>query len=65
MTFVTSRRRLRPGAEPQARKNRRITRWKTNTVKIFSGRERGSWSRIVRHGRKVSGGQALSLQIGR
>jgi hypothetical protein len=65
MTFVTSRRSLRPGAEPQARKNRRIICWKTNKVRIFSGRERGSWSRIVRHARTVNMGQALSLQIGR
>jgi mRNA-degrading endonuclease RelE of RelBE toxin-antitoxin system len=45
-----------PDARPQARKNRRCIRW--NTLRIFSGRERRRWSRIVRRSRKVNVGQA-------
>jgi len=36
----------RPDARPRARKNRRCIRW--NTLRIFSGRERRRWLRIVR-----------------
>jgi hypothetical protein len=47
---------MRPDARPQARKNRRRIRW--NTLRIFSGRERRRWSRILRRSRKVNVGQA-------
>ena len=47
---------VRPDARPQARKNRRRIRW--NTLRIFSGRERRRWSRIVRRSRTVNVGQA-------
>jgi hypothetical protein len=47
---------VRADARPQARKNRRCIRW--NTLRIFSGRERRKWSRIVRRSRKVNVGQA-------
>jgi hypothetical protein len=47
---------VRPDARPQARKNRRCIRW--NTLRIFSGRERRRWLRIVRRSRKVNVGQA-------
>jgi len=47
---------VRPDARPQARKNRRCIRW--NTLRIFSGRERRRWSRIVRRSKKVNVGQA-------
>ncbi len=49
---------VRPDARPQARKNRRRIRW--NTLRIFSGRERRRWSRIVRRNRTVNVGQAPS-----
>ena len=42
--------------EPQPRKNRRCTR--RNTLRIFQGRERHRWLRIIRHRRTVSVGQA-------
>ena len=41
--------------EPQARKNRRCVR--RNTLRIFQGRERHRWLRIIRHKRTVSVGQ--------
>ena len=47
---------MRPDARPQAWKNRRCIPW--NTLRIFSGRERHRWSRIVRRSRKVNVGQA-------
>ena len=47
---------MRPDARPQAWKNRRRIRW--NTLRIFSGRERRRWSRIVRRSRTVNVGQA-------
>src|SRR5438477_11318141 len=47
---------VRPDARSQARENRRCIRW--NTLRIFSGRERRRWSRIVRRSRKVNVGQA-------
>ena len=47
---------VRPDARPQAWKNWRCIRW--NTLRIFSGRERRRWSRIVRRSRKVNVGQA-------
>src|SRR5712692_10980614 len=47
---------VRPDARPQDRKNRRCIRW--NTLRIFSGRERRRWLRIVRRSRKVNVGQA-------
>jgi hypothetical protein len=50
---------MRPDARPQARKNRRCIRW--NTLRIFSGRERCRWSRIVRRSRTVNVGQAPRL----
>jgi hypothetical protein len=43
---------VRPGARPQVRKNRRRIRW--NTLRIFSGRERRRWSRIIRRSRTVN-----------
>src|SRR5882762_5391358 len=47
---------VRPDARPQARKNRRcISR---NTLRIFSGRARRRWWRIVRRSRKVNVAQA-------
>jgi hypothetical protein len=46
---------VRKDITPQARKNRRCIRW--NTLRIFSGRARGSWSRIVRRSRTVTIGQ--------
>ena len=45
---------VRPDARPQAWKNRRRIRW--NTLRIFQGRERRRWSRIVRRSRKVNVG---------
>src|SRR6266850_6956009 len=42
---------VRPDARPQARKNRRCIRW--NTLRIFSGRARRRWARIVRRSRTV------------
>jgi len=39
---------VRPHARPQAWKNRRCIRRNTNTLRIFSGRERRRWWRIVR-----------------
>src|SRR5512141_2332118 len=50
---------VRPDARPQARKNRRRIRW--NTLRIFSGRERRRWLRIVPRSRKVNVGQAPSF----
>ena len=47
---------VRPDVRPQARKNRRGIRW--NTLRIFSGRERRRWSRIVRRSRTINVGQA-------
>ena len=47
---------VRPDARPQARKNRRRIRW--NTLRIFSGRARRRWSRIVRRSRTVNVGHA-------
>jgi hypothetical protein len=47
---------MRPGARPQARKNRR--RIRRNTLRIFSGRERCRWLRIIRRSRMVNVGQA-------
>src|SRR2546427_4039013 len=47
---------VRPDARPQARKNRRCICW--NTLRIFSGRERRKWWRIVRRSRKVNVAQA-------
>src|SRR5207253_3325144 len=47
---------VRPDARPQAWKNRRCIRWKT--LRIFSDRERRSWSRIVRRSRTVNVEQA-------
>ena len=47
---------VRPVPRPPARKNRRCIR--RNTLRIFSGRERRRWLRIVRRSRKVNGGQA-------
>ena len=47
---------MRPDARPQARKNRRCIRW--NTLRIFSGRERRRWLRIVHRSRTVNVGQA-------
>src|SRR6267143_1102688 len=47
---------VRPGARPQVLKNRRCIRW--NTLRIFSGRVRRRWSRIVRCSRTVNVGQA-------
>src|SRR5437016_1640139 len=47
---------VRPDARPQVRKNRRCIRW--NTLRIFSGRARRRWLRIVRRSRKVNVGQA-------
>ena len=52
---------MRPGAGPQARKNRRRIRW--NTLRIFWGRERRRWMQIIRHSRTVNVGQAPSEQI--
>ena len=49
---------VRPGARPQARTNRRRIRW--NTLRIFSGRERYRWLRIIRRNRTVHVRQALS-----
>ena len=40
---------------PQARENRR--RIRGNTLRIFLGRERRRWLRIVRRSRKVTVGQ--------
>jgi len=54
---------MRPDARPQARKNRRRIRW--NTLRIFSGRERRRWSRIVRRSRTVSVGQAPRRVVSR
>ena len=45
-----------PDARPQNRKNRKRIRW--NTLRIFSGRERRRWSRIIRRSRTVNVGQA-------
>src|SRR6266852_3559590 len=42
---------VRPDARPQARKNRRRIPW--NTLRIFSGRERCRWLRIVRRSEKL------------
>jgi hypothetical protein len=43
---------MRPGAEPQARKHRRIIRWNTNTVRIFLAENeaagRGSFATVER-----------------
>jgi hypothetical protein len=47
---------MQPDARPQAWKNRRCIRW--NTLRIFSGRERRRWLRIVRRRRKVNVEQA-------
>ena len=47
---------VRPDARSQDWKNRRRIRW--NTLRIFSGRERCRWSRIVHRSRKVNVGQA-------
>src|SRR5438132_1377865 len=47
---------VRPAVRSQARKNRRCIRW--NTLRIFSGRARRRWSRIIRPSRKVNVGQA-------
>jgi len=47
---------VRLDARPQARKNRRCIRW--NTLRIFSGRARRRWPRIVRRSRTVNVGQA-------
>jgi hypothetical protein len=47
---------MQPDARPQAWKNRRCIRW--NTLRIFSGRERRRWLRIVRRSRKVNVEQA-------
>ena len=52
---------MRPDVRPQARKNRRCIRW--NTLRIFSGRERRRWLRIVRRSRKVNVGQAPRLEV--
>ena len=43
-------------------KNRRCIRW--NTLRIFSGRERHRWSRIIRRSRKVNVGQAPKYSTG-
>src|SRR6195256_2599198 len=47
---------VRPDARPQARENMRCIHW--NTLRIFSGRARRRWLRIVRRSRKVNVGQA-------
>ena len=47
---------VRPDTRPQARKNRRCIGW--NTWRIFSGRARRRWSRIVCRSRTVNNGQA-------
>ena len=47
---------VRPDARPQAPKNRRCIRW--NAVRIFSGRERRRWLRIIRRSRNVNVGKA-------
>ena len=47
---------MRPDARPQAWKRWRYSRW--NTLRIFSGRERRRWLRIVRRSRTVNVGQA-------
>ena len=47
---------VRPDARPQARKNRR--RIRRNTLRIFQGRERHRWLRIIRRSRTFSVGQA-------
>ena len=52
---------VRPDPRPQARKNRRRIRW--NTLRIFQGRERHRWSRIVRRSRKVNVGQAPRISL--
>ena len=52
---------VRPDARPQARKNRRRIHW--NTLRIFSGRERRRWLRIVRRNRTVNVGQAPRRQF--
>ena len=51
---------IRPDARPQARENRRRIRWNTNTLRIFSGRERRRWSWIDRRSRMVNVGQVPS-----
>ena len=50
-----------PDARPQAWKNRRCIRW--NTLRIFSGRERRRWSRIIHRSRMVNVGQAPKASI--
>ena len=49
----------RPDTRPQARKNRR--RIRSNTLGIFSGRERCRWLRIIRRSRTVNVGQAPTM----
>src|SRR5438445_10908572 len=49
-----------PDARPQARKNRRRIRW--NTLRIFSGRERRRWLRVIRSSRTVNVGQAPRIR---
>ncbi len=48
-------------ARPQARKNRRRIHW--NTLRIFSGRERRRWPRIVRRSRTVYVGRLLDASL--
>ena len=50
---------MRPGARPQARKNRRRIHW--NTLRIFSGRERRRWAQIIRRSRTVMSDRLLGL----
>ena len=52
---------MRPDARPQAWKNRRRIRW--NTLRIFFGRARRRWSRIVRRSRTVNAGQAPKITV--
>jgi len=49
---------VRPDVRPQARKNRKCIRW--NTLRIFSGRARRRWSRIVHRSRNHNVGQVPS-----
>src|SRR3989442_14246437 len=55
---------VRPHARPQAWKNQRCIRRNTNTLRIFSGRERRRWWRIVRRSRTVNVGRLLVLAYG-
>ena len=52
---------VRPDARPQARKNWRCIRW--NTSRIFSGRERRRWPRIVRHSRTAMSDRLLDATL--